>query len=217
MHAARFDIQHLFNQHLFFFITFPRFHTNEYFLKSKYKTLVYCRYRKRSLTFWPLVFVFPLWRRVYAPNVRLRFLYRQYTNVLYFDLNLNTAQIHSTLRLLINFSFRHSLHNILFTTLSSQHSLHNILFKTFSSQHSLHNILFTTFSSQLSLHNILFTTFSSKHSLQNILFTTFSSKHSLHNILSTTFSSQHSLQNILFTTFSSKHSLHNILFKKFSS
>ena len=31
------------------------------------------------------------WRRAYARNVRLRFLYRQYINFLYFDLYLNTA------------------------------------------------------------------------------------------------------------------------------
>ena len=61
---------------------------------QKYKTLVYCRYRKRSLTFQAYALCeretrfsnISLWR-AYARNVRLRFLYRQCTNFLYFDLN----------------------------------------------------------------------------------------------------------------------------------
>ena len=36
---------------------------------------------------------FSLWWRTYVQNVRLRFPYRQYTNVLYFDMYLNTAYI----------------------------------------------------------------------------------------------------------------------------
>ena len=49
-----------------------------------YIKFLYCRYKKRRVS---------LWRRACARNVRLRFLYRQYTNILYFDLFLNTTSV----------------------------------------------------------------------------------------------------------------------------
>ena len=53
-------------------------------IKSKYKKLVYCRYRKRSVIFWTYCSIVRE-KDLYARNVRHRLLYWKYTNFLYFD------------------------------------------------------------------------------------------------------------------------------------
>ena len=70
--------------------------TNEFiWYWSKYKKLVYRRYRQRSLTFWVLALSIS---RAHARNVKLRLLFRQYTNLFIFRF-VSERCLHSTLPL----------------------------------------------------------------------------------------------------------------------
>ena len=64
--------------------------TQEYFLKKYTKPFIF-RFVFQHCLRSTLYFMFLSDERAYVQNVRLHFLYRQYTNLLYFDLYFNTA------------------------------------------------------------------------------------------------------------------------------